>query len=238
MSPLKKIIFNADDFGMCEGVNYGIIRSHQDGVLSSTTLLVNAESTTQAVELAKQNPTLKVGLHLTCTIGKPVTEGDFNYVDDRGYFKNNNEHIHCDPDALYNEWKAQIEKFINLMGYKPTHLDSHHHQHLKPWHIAVVQRLAKEYGLYYRHKNDLVQEGFPIQAYVTPIDYTISGMDAVLDQDEVIEIMTHPAFVDQYLLDHSSWNTCRCKEMEFLRSDDLKLWLKQHHIEVISFDEL
>ncbi|MFA0025879.1 ChbG/HpnK family deacetylase, partial [Vibrio sp. 10N.261.49.A5] len=68
-----KVIFNADDFGLTSGVNIGIIKAHQQGVVNSTTMMVGMDAEKHAVELAKQNPDLKIGVHLRFTAGPPIT---------------------------------------------------------------------------------------------------------------------------------------------------------------------
>ncbi|WP_029809312.1 ChbG/HpnK family deacetylase, partial [Vibrio parahaemolyticus] len=69
-----KVIFNADDFGLTQGVNTGIVKSHQDGVVKSTTMMVGMDAEQHAIELANQNPDLKIGVHLRFTAGAPLTE--------------------------------------------------------------------------------------------------------------------------------------------------------------------
>ncbi|WP_145838534.1 ChbG/HpnK family deacetylase, partial [Bacillus paralicheniformis] len=72
---MKSLIINADDFGFSRGVNLGIIEAFQHGVLTSTTLMVNMQEAEHAVELARQNRELGVGVHLTLTAGRPILGG-------------------------------------------------------------------------------------------------------------------------------------------------------------------
>src|SRR5579862_8076340 len=69
---VKTLILNADDFGLTRGVNEGIVRAHNEGILSSTTLMANGLEFDDAVRLAKSNPRLGVGCHLVLIGGKPV----------------------------------------------------------------------------------------------------------------------------------------------------------------------
>ena len=68
----SKVIFNADDFGYSKAINLGIIQAHKNGILSSATLMANMPGFEDAVKLAKENPELGVGVHLTLTCGYPV----------------------------------------------------------------------------------------------------------------------------------------------------------------------
>ena len=85
---MGRLIINADDFGYCKGVNMGIIEAHQNGVLTSTTLMAGMPGFDQAVNLAKKNPGLGVGVHLTLTCGYPVSKDLQTIVDDKGAFLN------------------------------------------------------------------------------------------------------------------------------------------------------
>ena len=64
---MRKLINNADDFGYSHAINYGIIDSYLDGILTSTTLMPGMPGFQHAVALAKKNPCLGNGIHLTKT---------------------------------------------------------------------------------------------------------------------------------------------------------------------------
>ena len=66
---MKELILNADDFGLTQGINHGIIRAHRDGILTSATLMATGPAFCHAVEQAHANPTLGVGCHLVLTGG-------------------------------------------------------------------------------------------------------------------------------------------------------------------------
>ena len=69
---MGQVIINADDFGLTNGVNYGIIDSFLYGITTSTTLLANGAAFDHAVELASDHPELEIGVHLNLTLGKPL----------------------------------------------------------------------------------------------------------------------------------------------------------------------
>src|SRR5437868_399786 len=74
-SPLtvaRRLIVNADDFGLSPSVNQAVVRAHRDGILTSASLMVNEPAFEEAVTLARQNPHLGVGLHLTLLCGHSV----------------------------------------------------------------------------------------------------------------------------------------------------------------------
>ncbi|MBA7689469.1 Chitooligosaccharide deacetylase [subsurface metagenome] len=70
----KRIIINADDFGLCDGVNKAVAKAHTEGILTSTTIMVNMPAADEAVKIAKKLPTLGVGVHLNLFEGRPVSK--------------------------------------------------------------------------------------------------------------------------------------------------------------------
>lgn len=124
---IKKLIINADDFGMCEGNFLGILLAHEEGLVSSTTVMMNMPYALWALDKAKAYPNLGIGVHLTLTAGKPLLPGKKSYTDEEGNFLRpsayEDEFPDGEPDEVYEEWKAQIEAFIAHTGYLPTHLD-------------------------------------------------------------------------------------------------------------------
>ncbi|RHM60898.1 MULTISPECIES: chitin disaccharide deacetylase [Coprobacillaceae] len=242
---IKKLIVNGDDFGLSEGQTLGILKAHRDGILTSTTCLINMPFASQSLEMAKQYPQLGIGLHLTITIGKPVLKTGLSFTDENGYFKKRGAYDdyepHPDQDELYQEWKAQIEKFISMTGKLPTHLDSHHHVHLLPQCIEVTKRLADEYHLPMRQDKPLINdypfarfsEDFYGESVTKDMLYQIFNYD-----DEIFEIMCHPAFMDWTIYSQSSYNILRTKELELLCLPEIKDYLHKNHIELINYTQI
>lgn len=127
----KKIIINADDFGLTASVNQAIIDVYRMGNLNSTTFMVNMPGTEDAVVKAKENPGLSIGLHFCITEGTPLTSGT-SFVDSKGQFITRSELISksykgkINADELVAEFKAQYQKAISF-GLELTHTDSHQH---------------------------------------------------------------------------------------------------------------
>lgn len=245
---LKKLIVNADDFGMTEGNTLATIICHESGILTSTTLMVNMPYAREAARLALKHPDLGVGIHLVLTIGRPLIEGAKSFTDENGNFRRPNSYEdgkpHARPKELYREWKAQIEKFIELMGKKPTHIDSHHHVHLCPWHMEVTKRLAKEYDLPIRLQSYGEDYPYPHSYLIggfydntATLDYFSENNNYGLLDHEYAEVMCHPAFIDQRLLDISSYNVQRANEMRILRNPQVKAWIKENGIELINYGD-
>jgi len=147
---LKQLIVNADDLGLTSGVNRGILRAFQDGIVTSASLLVTGSAFEEAVALARQSPKLDVGLHLAlveerAVLGRevlptlvdetgrfPRTSGEFFK---RAFFGRINWH------EVEREIAAQIERFQQT-GLRLSHLNSHQHLHMFPPVFQIVRRLT------------------------------------------------------------------------------------------------
>jgi len=70
----KRIVINADDFGLCSGVNRAVAQAHTDGVLTSATIMANMPAAAEAVEIARKLPGLGIGVHLNLTEGWPLSQ--------------------------------------------------------------------------------------------------------------------------------------------------------------------
>jgi chitin disaccharide deacetylase len=219
---------NADDFGYSRGINYGIIDAHKNGIVNSATMMMNMSGVSHAVELAKENPTLQLGIHLVLTCGKPLLADVPSLMDDQGNFKKMNDIIRDHNLSLLElerEWTAQIERFLEF-GLTATHFDSHHHVHSIPEFLPVIQRLSKKYNLPVRRISEQPVEGVPSFTDHFFHDFYGDGVTddyfvelAKLDVDnQTIEVMCHPGYLDYDVLSGSSYAADRVKETRILTS--------------------
>ncbi|WP_182039029.1 chitin disaccharide deacetylase [Vibrio alginolyticus] len=241
-----KVIFNADDFGLTRGVNCGIVKAHQQGVVRSTTMMVGMDAEQHALELARHNPDLKIGVHLRFTAGVPITKHP-NLTNGRSYFINYDElwsKQDFETQVVYDEAKAQVEHFLSL-GLELSHLDSHHHAHTHPQILPVIKEVANEYRVPLRGTG-LCQESMTIRYIFTDEFYdqkvSLDGLMAHLlslkaDYD-LVEVMCHPAEADQALILKSGYALQRELELQVLTSPILKEQLAHHGITVTDYSEL
>lgn len=224
-----KIIFNADDFGLTKGVTDGIVKTCKNGVVRSTTALCNMPDIEYAAEAAKQCPDLGIGVHLTLTVGKALTENRTLTGEDGKFLpkKELSQKI-MDDQEIYAEWKAQIERFFQVFGQRPTHLDSHHHVHVMSDGMKRIARsLAEEYALPVRFFSSF-QCLIDFYKEEPSLELLMGIVEEHRGQD--IEIMCHPGYCDEELCRVSSLNTRRQRELEVLVSDDLKRYLEDNRI--------
>ena len=151
----RRLVINADDFGLSAGVNRGILEAHAAGTVSSTSLLVNAPGFQDAVRGAHAAPALGVGLHVNLTMGAPVSPATAvpSLCDARtGRFCPLSRLIarvlvgRVDGAEVALECAAQIERARGA-GVGLTHLDGHQHTHVLPGIWGPVVEAAREAGI-------------------------------------------------------------------------------------------
>ena len=156
---MRKLIVNADDFGLTAGVNRAIVEAHRGGVVSSATLMANGAAFDDAVTAARSIPNLSVGCHVVLVDGTPVSPpGSLDTLlairsAEPGKFYSSLSAFAAramlggfDPDQLVAEVTAQIKK-IQAAGIQVTHLDTHKHAHIFPEILAALLRAARICGV-------------------------------------------------------------------------------------------
>lgn len=143
---MRRLIVNADDFGASTSINRAVIEAHQRGILTTASLMVNGGACEEAVQLARENPKLGVGLHVSLAFGKsalPHSEIP-NLVDRDGNFSTNPVAAgmryffdrRC-REQIAREVAAQFEKF-KATGLRMDHVNGHLHFHLHPTVFRAV----------------------------------------------------------------------------------------------------
>ncbi|MFT3892813.1 MAG: ChbG/HpnK family deacetylase [Anaerolineales bacterium] len=156
---MKRLIVNSDDYGRSPEISRGIRDVHLNGIVTSTTCMMNIRTTARDVAIAlNETPDLKMGVHLNLTAKRPILPQQWvqTITDENGdFFK---------PDVFFAnlakfdilevkaEWRAQIESYIAAANTKPTHLDSHHHSSFSsPALFKAMLELAREYDCAIRY---------------------------------------------------------------------------------------
>lgn len=134
----KLLIVNADDFGLSEGVNRGIIEAHEHGIVTSASLMVRQSAARESAEYARRNPRLGVGLHLDL--------GEWIFRD--GAWVPLYEVVPLkDSAAVVRELADQLQAFERFTGRAPTHLDSHQHVHMREPVRTAALAAARRLGV-------------------------------------------------------------------------------------------
>jgi predicted glycoside hydrolase/deacetylase ChbG (UPF0249 family) len=205
---MKRLIVNADDFGMTPGVSAGILAAHRHGIVTSTTVLVTADLD-RALLAEARDLGLGLGLHVNLTLGNPLTRGG-SLVGEDGRFVRDARRAAARAESwdVEREVEAQIERFLSLVGRPPTHLDSHHHIGLLPPVREVVLAAAARLGVAVRSQDAMARARARTAGLRTPDHFFgESGPAAYWSRAQTLdhlrrlppgvsEFMTHPAFFD------------------------------------------
>ncbi|MAS36535.1 MAG: chitooligosaccharide deacetylase [Anaerolineaceae bacterium] len=262
----RYLIINADDLGLSPGTNQGILEAHQQGILTSTTAMVNMPDAEAGIRLLhREAPQMGIGLHLTLTTGQPVLPPAQvpSLVDDTGTFP----YVAGDPlhhadmmqaDEIAAEFQAQFERFVQLAGRKPDHLDSHHHAayHI-PAAFRVLLDMAKAHDLPIRNaatwQTDTALTG-PRNVALRQIladgpaprwtDYFETGFydtDANVDNlrailinlpEGVTELMCHPGHYDGFRMYYAAQ---RERELAVLTDPSMRELVAAQGIQLVTF---
>lgn len=130
---MKRLVVNADDFGFTRDVNQGIVEAHRNGILTATTLMATGAAVDDAVRLARENPSLDIGVHLVLVGEPPFPPSVAQLI----------RAVALGRIRIYDELIAQVRRVLDA-GLRPTHLDTHKHTHLLPPVLDAVARIAEE----------------------------------------------------------------------------------------------
>jgi predicted glycoside hydrolase/deacetylase ChbG (UPF0249 family) len=230
---VRYLIVNADDFGLSDGVNRGILQAHRHGIVTSASLMVRWPAAVEAVAFARDFPSLSVGLHLD--LGEwAYRDGEWTRLHKVGDVE--------DPEAVTSEVRRQLDQFYELTGRSPTHLDSHQHAHRLEPVASAMRAVAAELGIPLRHYTPDVRYSGAFYGQTTKGD----PLPEMLGVDSLIGILTellpgttelgcHPGFDDE--LD-TMYCRERRQEVNTLCDDRIRRALGDLGIELRSFNEL
>jgi chitin disaccharide deacetylase len=229
----RYLIVNADDFGLSDGVNRGILQAHRHGIVTSASLMVRSPAAVEAVAIARDFPSLSVGLHLD--LGEwAYRDGEWTQLYKIGDVE--------DPIAVTSEVRRQLDQFYELTGRTPTHLDSHQHVHRQEPVASAMLAVAAELTIPLRHYTPEVRYSGAFYGQTTKGD----PLPEMLGVDSLIGILTellpgttelgcHPGFDDEldtmYCLE-------RRQEVRTLCDDRIRRALAEFKIELRSFNDL
>ena len=257
---VKSLIVNADDFGRAPGVNAGILRAHREGIVTATTLMVVAPASEAAARIARATPSLDVGVHLTLTYARPLTDPARigSLVEPGGTFPR-------DPAAFRGtgrakreealiEYRAQHARAMALLGHAPTHLDTHHWLHDEPALEWAVTTLAQETGAPVRPHDDAQRERLRAAGVRTVDRYRrdfqhdghvdVATLERILDEigadvrDGTTELGCHPGEPDAELERTSAYAALRVRELASLIHPLVRAAVLRNGIALTTYTEL
>ncbi len=208
---MKRLIVNADDLGLAAGVNRGILEAHERGIVTSASLMVDRPGAAEGAKIARRTPSMSVGLH-----------ADLDHRDE----------LTVTAETCDAELARQLAIFEQLVGGRPTHIDSHHHTHRDPRIHAVFVAFADRHELPMReHSVRHVADYYGEQAI---------GVESLLNllgrlENGDTELGCHPGYADGL---ESSYSAPRERELETLTDPRVRERLGELEIELIGWRQL
>jgi predicted glycoside hydrolase/deacetylase ChbG (UPF0249 family) len=189
----RYVIVNADDFGLTEGVNRGILDAHDKGIVTSASLMVERPAAAEAVARAEERPRLGLGIHVE------VRRWQTSWFPRRGSARSDDAVKRSAADDL----RRQLERFRRLVGRDPSHIDSHQHRHVADLVRPAFEEVAAELGVPLRRLDDRVRfcgDFYGHDARGRPDHDAISGeaLIRLLEsiEGEATELCCHPGYAD------------------------------------------
>jgi chitin disaccharide deacetylase len=187
-----RLIVNADDFGMSPGVNAGVLRAFDAGIVTSASLMVHGTAAAAAAAAAARHG-LALGLHFELA--------DWELVDDEWVCRLERAPAN-DAAAVAAELTCQLERFEAVSGRRPTHIDSHQHVHRHEPARTVVRKAAARLGIPVRHYGPVrycgsfYGHGRKGEPYPDALSaHALAEIVASLPPDTTTELACHPAAV-------------------------------------------
>ena len=152
----RVLILHIDDMGFCHAANAASLACLTEGSATCASILVNGPWFQEAVQMAKANPQLDLGVHLTLTAEYPTyrwpalssRDPETGLLDADGYLWATREDAvrKVSVAAAEGEMRAQIDGAL-AAGIDVTHIDTHMGSVVHPKFLGSYLRLAHEYGV-------------------------------------------------------------------------------------------
>lgn len=243
----KYLIINADDFGLSQSINKGILEVFKIGNISSSSLMANMPGFEDAVRHTEKYPTLGVGMHVNLTYGSPINSPERvpSLVNEYGVFSYKLANTWEEADISV-ELKSQWERLMKA-GLNPTHIDSHQHIQMYPKVYKHMVSLANSHNISMR------KTIYDPSVGITPhkkIDYFVmdtyfegDGISRLLQHIQnlkcgVTEIMCHPGYIDSVVSTVSEWTYVREIECRVFSQPIIRELISELGIHLINYREI
>lgn len=244
-----KLILRADDLGFSDGINCGIRKSVKDGMISCVGMMPNMEEAEHGFHMIKDDCTC-IGQHTNICVGKPLSDPALipSLVQENGEFCTSKEIRERQEDTIVLEEaeleiEAQLQRFIEITGKKPDYFEGHAIS--SPIFFTALKNVAKRHQLFYCNpiEKDFVETyGIQCAAFYHLDEHGLYDIEKYIYEDEAqlkikecAVLVFHPGYLDQYVIDHSSYTFVRPMETAFLCTEKFKQYIAENKIEIIDF---
>ncbi len=253
-----KLIVHSDDYGLSYGVTDGILLAARNGILTETGLMTNLDSSEYAGKrMVAEFPHILLGQDINVVAGNPVSDPALipSMVNPDGSFKTSGQHRALDKthpnhitfEESCIEVESQVQKFIEITGRKPAYL--HGHSYSCPNHTAGMKAVAERHGIrifsemadevgVYRNSS-WNKKPFTLEDQIaaSPEKMLLSNELGFLDHD-ICNLHVHAGFVDQDIMDRSTYTIVRVKDLQCVISEQVKAWVKENNVELTNIIKL
>lgn len=259
-----KLLVKSDDYGFTTGVTDGIVDAMKNGIITCTGLFANMPSAAYAVERIKECPHVCFGIDINIVSGPCVADpkqiptlvddhsefirSTVKYNDSRFVKQGENELLWPYAECLI-EARAQIERYIELVGKKPEYVTTHSISNHAAQYLQAVRDAAREFNIpfskdlfaefQFKSLPSLNVKPFTMEAQLNADveKYTLEQLEAY-KEEEYVNMGGHGGFVDDELLKYSTYTLIRVKDHAMYTSFKIKKWIEENNVELISFREL
>ena len=248
---MKKLLIRADDLGFSEAVNYGIEKTVKEGVIRSVGLMTNMPASQHGYDVIRDCGVC-LGQHTNICVGKPVTDPALipSITDKNGEFKSSKEYRSAKEDfvvldEVVLEIEAQYRRFKEITGEEPHYFEGHavasanffkgleivaSRHGLKYLEMKVDKPVRFGHSKLYMHMESMLPDYEPLNS--------VRNLSFHEGEDEADVFVCHPGYLDDYILKVSSLTIPRTKEVEMACSEELRNWIKENHISMLTYDEV
>lgn len=253
----KILIINADDCNLTSRVTEAILKAHENGIVTSTTFMVNLPIASEVIKTVNAAKNLGVGLHLNVTLGEPLAKPALikSLLQKDGRFRKKDHYSarkFPPVSEVAEEFKAQLQRFVKIFKHLPTHVDVHHHMHDHRPFFDALASIVKKHDLPIRWTR-LLNERETKNSYkfLKTTDHFYGNLDPhTFWTEEVLrhllftlpegssEIMCHPGWVDDELCAISSLTIPREREYQLFSLKELRKYISHLGIKLTHFGYL
>lgn len=252
-----KLLVQADDYGITEGVSAGIIRTIENGIVRNTGLFANMECAPKVVEWIRPYlDEICFGIDLNLSAGRPCSEPERvkSLIQEDDSFMTSKMHKELEEsrpmkyDEILYEYIQQIERYKQLVGKLPGYIHGHSYRNKdtdlameecsRQYNIPVSWKILKERNVKQNPISwyPILKTGVSIME-VDTIHYFCDDVNGYLNS-EISAINTHCGYVDADLFKVSSYTLLRVKDLEAMTSQEVKSWIEKNNIELITYRDL